>query len=575
MDVLAGATKNSCTDKNLMDKNRHGTVHHNGRGSLDNQGGPDGFAYRYVDNQGGDSVVYNWIELRGDNSATWLNYSENADDAVLPAPIGFDFPFYGGAYSTVQVSTNGNLQFVATGGGDPDYSNECLPATELEAPTICTYWDDLDLNQGGYFPGNAVTVAYRNFGDHFIIEWDSVGLHSEDGTSLKFEAILWTNGRIKLQYNHLVIADSLRSETVGIQSRANGFALNYTCDDSLHQPINNLAVVFYQTQTGTISGHIRDSNESPLYMATATITELGVSVLSDANGYYAFPIMAPGNYTVAASRTGYTSTQMGNVAVNVGQTTTVDFSLQWLGSNIYTSVDVPKPIPDEDSVYSSLTVDASYLISDINVQLTIMHTYVSDLQLTLIGPGGQRVLLADSRGGGGENFVNTIFDDQATVPIANGNAPFTGSYIPEQSLALFNNTNVHGEWRLLAYDGSGLDVGTITAWELQVTSASAVDDPANPALATRPTLLGNYPNPFNSTTQIRYVLPRTAPVTLVLFNVLGQEVRSLVEGTYDAGEHVVMWDGRDAFGRDATSGVYLLRLESASYTAAGKVFLLR
>jgi subtilisin-like proprotein convertase family protein len=574
-DLFAGPAKNTGIGKTITAKSGAMTVHRSGRGPLDNQGGPDGFAYRYVDNQGGDTATYGWIELRGDNAATWLNYESNSDDGVLPAPIGFEFPFYGGLYPTVQVSTNGNLQFVADGSGSTEYANECLPVSDMDRPMVCPYWDDLDLDQGGYFPGAAVTVAYRNFGDHFVVEWDSVGLHSEDGTTFKFEAILWTNGRIKLQYNRVVVPETARESTVGIQSRGAGYALNYTCDDSLHAPIENLAVLFYQTQTGTISGHVRDGGGTALYQAAVTINELGVTVRTDANGFYAFPVLAAGNYTLAASRAGYTTVQSGNVAVVAGQTTTTDFSLQWLGMYSYVSLDVPRNIPDGDSVVSVLNVDATYFISDLNVQLSILHSYDEDLRIKLIGPGGQQAFLCDRHGGSGDNFNTTIFDDDATVPIANGTAPFNGSYIPDQPLSIFDDQNVNGQWRLVVYDVSAQDTGIITAWEIQVTAASGVGDPEKPVVATRPALLGNYPNPFNASTEIRFVLPQTSPVTLELYNVLGQSVRTLVNGSMTAGEHTAMWDGRDATGQTATTGVYLLRLTAGGQTTVGKMFLLR
>ena len=66
-----------------------------GGSSLDSQGGPDAFGYRYVDNQGGDTATYSWVELRGDPAATWLDFTNNPDDNVTIVPLTFDFPIYG------------------------------------------------------------------------------------------------------------------------------------------------------------------------------------------------------------------------------------------------------------------------------------------------------------------------------------------------------------------------------------------------------------------------------------------------------------------------------------------------
>ena len=82
---------------------------------------------------------------------------------------------------------------------------------------------------------------------------------------------------------------------------------------------------------------------------------------------------------------------------------------------------------------------------------------------------------------------------------------------------------------------------------------------------TRPARLSlspNYPNPFNGRTLIRFELPEEASAKLVLFDLTGQRLRSLVEGRFTAGSHVAMWDGRDAEGRVVASGVYLLELRA-------------
>jgi flagellar hook assembly protein FlgD len=73
-------------------------------------------------------------------------------------------------------------------------------------------------------------------------------------------------------------------------------------------------------------------------------------------------------------------------------------------------------------------------------------------------------------------------------------------------------------------------------------------------------LIGNYPNPFNPTTTIRYEIDQPGEVSLTVFNMLGQKVADLVNGAQTAGVYEVDWDGRDAGGKLAASGVYLYRL---------------
>ncbi|MFH2054698.1 MAG: FlgD immunoglobulin-like domain containing protein [bacterium] len=88
-------------------------------------------------------------------------------------------------------------------------------------------------------------------------------------------------------------------------------------------------------------------------------------------------------------------------------------------------------------------------------------------------------------------------------------------------------------------------------------------------------LYQNHPNPFNATTLISYVLDRPTEVSLDIYNVLGQHVRTLQQGRQLAGEHQVVWDGKSQQGAEVASGVYLGRLQSAESAFVKKMLLLR
>jgi flagellar hook assembly protein FlgD len=85
----------------------------------------------------------------------------------------------------------------------------------------------------------------------------------------------------------------------------------------------------------------------------------------------------------------------------------------------------------------------------------------------------------------------------------------------------------------------------------------------------------NYPNPFNPTTTIRFALAEPARVRLTVLNVRGQQVAVLADGLYNAGPHTLQWDGRDATGRAAASGIYFCRLEAAGKVLSKKMTLIR
>jgi len=84
----------------------------------------------------------------------------------------------------------------------------------------------------------------------------------------------------------------------------------------------------------------------------------------------------------------------------------------------------------------------------------------------------------------------------------------------------------------------------------------------------------NYPNPFNSETTIKYQLPEAGKVTLRIFNVLGQEVRTLVDGVKEAGYYEVHWDGLDNGGRSVSAGIYIYRIQAGEFKQTRKMLFL-
>ena len=307
----------------------------------------------------------------------------------------------------------------------------------------------------------------------------------------------------------------------------------------------------------------------------------------------------------------------------------------------------------------SLTVPIEYHITDLNVRLNATHTFTGDVEIRLVTPWADTLLLAQNRGGGGDNWQITVFDDEgANGPIGGGVAPFNGSYIPEEALTAVDGFNAVGTWTIMFTDEVNADSGYVNCWclefeydyilaaelngfdavgrdgEVEVTwsTASETDNDhfelvrngttvasieatnsatgssyswvdrdvtngttysytlvavdinggrselatesatptSNEAIITEYALHQNYPNPFNPETQIVFDLVEAGNVTLTVYNLMGQEVATLVNGMKDAGRHVLTFDAMSL-----PSGLYLYKLEANGFTAQHKMLLLK
>ena len=110
-----------------------------------------------------------------------------------------------------------------------------------------------------------------------------------------------------------------------------------------------------------------------------------------------------------------------------------------------------------------------------------------------------------------------------------------------------------------------LPISTSVTWEESVVTRG------EPAFQVGPAV----PNPFNVSTVIRFSLPHPMEIRMTVVNLMGQEIRTLVEGYQEGGGQQVVWDGADQQGRPVASGLYLCRLRAEDLMATRKLLLLR
>lgn len=121
------------------------------------------------------------------------------------------------------------------------------------------------------------------------------------------------------------------------------------------------------------------------------------------------------------------------------------------------------------------------------------------------------------------------------------------------------------------FDSSRANFTAIFSDDSSQTSIGNVGE----TLPTKIALLPNYPNPFNPSTIIRFQLTHASDVKLHIYNMLGQEIKTLLDAQQPAGEHRIIWNGQNENGEPGASGVYLLRMESGHFQQTRKLLLLR
>ncbi|MDZ7290870.1 MAG: T9SS type A sorting domain-containing protein, partial [candidate division KSB1 bacterium] len=85
----------------------------------------------------------------------------------------------------------------------------------------------------------------------------------------------------------------------------------------------------------------------------------------------------------------------------------------------------------------------------------------------------------------------------------------------------------------------------------------------------------NYPNPFNPETRFQLTLPEPGRVVLKIFDILGREVKTLMDADKLAGRYTVVWDGKNRAGMEVASGTYLCQLQFNGQTLTQKILLMR
>ena len=116
----------------------------------------------------------------------------------------------------------------------------------------------------------------------------------------------------------------------------------------------------------------------------------------------------------------------------------------------------------------------------------------------------------------------------------------------------------------------------IVLFQLLVGNPESIESELNTILPAEFSLGENFPNPFNPSTIIPVSIPEESGLTLKVYDILGQEIRTIFNGTKEAGKHYFGWDGTNYLNKQVAAGIYLYRLNTnQGHTFVGKMVLVK
>lgn len=363
---------------------------------------------------------------------------------------------------------------------------------------------------------------------------------------------------------------------------------------------------------GSITGTVYH-NTSPLEGATVSITSTAFTTTSAADGTYSFVDVPMGNYQVRASKTGFIQ-QVLSADVLDGETTVLNFNL--IENEIVFS-DGFELYPNFALTFAPWTLVDVDLSGTYGVTGYTWESIYSPMAYTIFNPSATTPPLATGAAAhAGSKYAASFAstdnanNDWMISPMVMGGGGFSfwaRSYVSTYGLERFRvgvsttNTEVASfniisgdsyiqapiEWTLYNYSLEAYD-GQMVYVAIQCVSDDAfffmvddvvlmgtVDNNDNSSPIVHNLLLGNYPNPFNPETTIRFSLQERSEVKLSIYNSRGQLVRNLIDESRSPGTHNVLWNGKDDNGRSVSSGVYFYKIRAGKFSSSKKMILMK
>ncbi len=370
--------------------------------------------------------------------------------------------------------------------------------------------------------------------------------------------------------------------------------------------------LYRSNQIGTIAGIVRNMQNQAI--SGATVICGTVSATTNASGAYSLTVQQ-GTHSVTATHPNYSSVTQTGVIVVTGQTTTVNFQLPASGNLFvdsfetyadfattfapWTNVDVDQSVtyPMEDVTWPGSGAAMAFMVfnpASTTPPITTFTAHTGSKFAVAIaskippygtGPNNDWMISPQVTDATSIKFWARSLTDEYGLERFKVGVSTTGTD-PNNFTFISGANYVQAplEWTEFTYAITqtgpiyiGIQCLSDDAWIFMVDDVTIGgtdnEDPIVPVIATA--LNNNFPNPFNPETTISYSVNANTPVSIQIYNVKGQLVKTLVNDTKEAGNHSIVWNGTDGNGRAVSSGVYYYKMNAGKYSSTKKMIMMK